>query len=60
MGLKNIEVGLYGKPHIWINASSPIDSIIVRLFIKYFNGLSQRIPKKNYFLSPLIYIKAVK
>jgi SAM-dependent methyltransferase len=60
IGLRNVEVGFYGKPHIWINASSPIDSKIVRFFVKYFNGLSQRIPKKNYFLSPLIYIKAVK
>jgi SAM-dependent methyltransferase len=60
IGLKEIEVGLYGKPHVWINASSPIDSKIIRLFVKIFNGFSQRIPLKNYLLSPLIYIKAVK
>jgi hypothetical protein len=60
IGLKDIEVGLYGKPHIWINASSPYDSRITRFFVKYFNGVSQRIPVRNHFLSPLMYIKAVK
>jgi SAM-dependent methyltransferase len=60
IGLKNIEVGLYGKPHIWINSSSRFDSKFVRLFIKYFNGISQRILIKNKLMSPLIYIKAFK
>lgn len=60
LGLKEIEVGLYGKPHIWINTSSPIDSKLIRFFIKYFNGVTQRIPIKNHFLSPLMFIKAVK
>jgi SAM-dependent methyltransferase len=58
--LKNIEVMYYGKPHIWINASSPIDSRATRFFVKYFNGISQRIPVKNRWLSPLIVIKATK
>jgi SAM-dependent methyltransferase len=58
--LKNIEVSHYGKPHIWINASSPIDSKASRFFVKYFNGVSQRVPIKDTFFSPFIVIKATK
>jgi SAM-dependent methyltransferase len=60
LNMKNIEAFYYGRPHVWINASSPIDSKATRFLIRYFNGASQRIPFKNKLLSPLIVLKATK
>jgi len=60
LDLRNTEVMYYGKPHIWINASSPVDSKAMRFFIKYFNGFSQRLRLKNKLLSPFIVVKATK
>jgi hypothetical protein len=58
--LNNVEVKYYGRPHIWINASSKFDNGFVRTMIKYFNGISQRIPLRNKFFAPLIAVKAYR
>ncbi len=60
LGLMEIDVRYYGKPHLWINSSSPVDSRFMRFCIKYLNGVLQRIPLTSRFFSPLIVVKARK
>jgi SAM-dependent methyltransferase len=59
-GMVDFSVFYYGKPKIWINASSKFNNKFVRFLVWGSNMILRYIRIRNRFFSPHIIIKAVK
>lgn len=58
--LKSFEVDYFGRPTVWIEPDAKINNF-TKLFLKYLGMILRFVPfLKNEFLSPFIYIKAIK
>jgi SAM-dependent methyltransferase len=60
LSMTDAEVFYYGKPKIWINASSKYNNKVVRFLVWAVNMFLRYIPLRNRFFAPHLIIKAKK
>lgn len=60
LNIQDFEVFYYGKPKIWLNASSPYNNSFFRKLVWGVNMIIRHIPIKGRLISPHLIIKAKK